>query len=1388
MAKVGDAHIDVHADTKKAQDDISKLSKRIEKAGPGLNRFGDYMSYADRAASSLSRRLRSGFTAGYASAVARGENSFIQLGNALEVAGAGFKKIDNESTMALKKFQSLQRRAYSLQSALGAVAGGIGDLAGGFLAVVGVAGQAAYSLVAVGSALTSVVAGFIVTSFATKGVGRALGQLSNSQGNYNRTLRETRRELRDLRFDLEETVLSEQEAAIELEKARTELAMAQDLPPDNMVRREAELAFQRADLNYRKTKARLKDVQDEIKRGGRSAERLAAADPFKDLTKAQIAFTKYLFSIKPLMATLKEAASSSFLPPLTEAIQVLVAKLLPSLQRGFALLGGAMGKAAKSFADLITTPENIKLLDEFFKGSVPTLEAMGRVAGNTFGGILGLLKAAQPLTDRFVNWLERVSKSFEETVKSPDYQKFLTLAGDVAASLGKVIGTFSDGIGNLMRATFAPGGAGYVLIDWLQGIAQGFKDFTGSADFPKWLKDSTTNATVMLSVIGDFLGIFLDLAAAPQTREFFQILSKSIPDLTKIFMDGIKAAPAFAGLIVSITEMFALLSDSGALESFFTTLKVIVDMFNSLLKPLKPILDFIGTIHGFFLAISLSIGILSTGFMIFFALLGRIVKGFGQVFQGVSAVLNAMTRYNQTLAASGTANVKMEQQLARQPGLFQRLRMSVDKHTIAMKSSFNVYRNVPSVMSQYRIMLERLNTRTAANREALKQQGAGFRLLTTNVKIHTNALKLAIQARRADIGILKNYRQSVRTVHDAIRREITATKTSTVAKKQHTGVLKRHMQALKAAVTGTKEANNEEKKTPGPLKLIAASYNSVKTSVNTYRDSLRQLKRTKKEATDATKLEITATKAATAEYVRGAAAAKQYSNSRGFVGLNNARTGMMGMGGGAGTKIFGGAMVAQGLIGSATETGNQTGNILATLGGAAMFSGNPYLMGAGAIASVAGTALNAINAAEEAKKQQKLSILADRVQLDAQVVNQATERANNEILQLLRDRPGLTTVGAASIVSQRSQASNDAVTQTIAQLEKGGGSLTEPEKAAFTDLIGAVRSNLDMSGKVKAEDRNAILKAVARTAIVTPGMDAGQLSDLVLKTLASGNANAVIKKLGATSNLTLETSQLAGDSSPTTRLVDISNTLEKQVSTIIPNLVKQRGNIFNAGVAGTTGIDSLFNTSALQAAGVSLEAVRRYLASDPEIASGIERSLRAFTDNKVISPTNLSGITNDQGRRYEIPNLNRTGSTNTGDLSLQGRLAQAGLISAPQTDAFKAYGVSNFNPNQRLFSGQQFALSNMVLPGKETKVQVVPSPADIAATKVSGTRAERTNTLLEQLAGTRDSTGRYLMIKDASRTDANAPKIVIPDGLRPSERKQYELLNDAIKAAFIAGG
>jgi hypothetical protein len=154
----------------------------------------------------------------------------------------------------------------------------------------------------------------------------------------------------------------------------------------------------------------------------------------------------------------------------------LVDKAFPILEDGLKMLGAAMGNASKSFADAFTTPENLLLLQKFFVSSKPIIETFGRVAGNALGGILGLLAAARPLTDRFSRWIESSSKKFEDWGKGSGLEKFLNLSGDVAASLGKVFSSVFGGLKNILEATFPGGnveaGAGGVLLQWLLKLAR----------------------------------------------------------------------------------------------------------------------------------------------------------------------------------------------------------------------------------------------------------------------------------------------------------------------------------------------------------------------------------------------------------------------------------------------------------------------------------------------------------------------------------------------------------------------------------------------------------------------------------------------------------------------------------------------------------------------------------------------------------------------------------------------------------------------------------------------------------------------------------------------------------------------------------------------------
>ena len=89
---------------------------------------------------------------------------------------------------------------------------------------------------------------------------------------------------RSLGFDAEDAALQEKKAGIDLEKARIALARVQDLPPNSRARREAELAYQEADLNLRRAKDKNKDLQKEQDRLAKEGQ--SAAQATLDMVKA----------------------------------------------------------------------------------------------------------------------------------------------------------------------------------------------------------------------------------------------------------------------------------------------------------------------------------------------------------------------------------------------------------------------------------------------------------------------------------------------------------------------------------------------------------------------------------------------------------------------------------------------------------------------------------------------------------------------------------------------------------------------------------------------------------------------------------------------------------------------------------------------------------------------------------------------------------------------------------------------------------------------------------------------------------------------------------------------------------------------------------------------
>ena len=238
----------------------------------------------------------------------------------------------------------------------------------------------------------------------------------------------------------EDAVIGEKRAALELEKARDTLLRVQDLPPNSRARKEAELAFAQADLNYRKAADSNKDIskeQDRLAKEGvdgtsvviNAKNKLAKAvnDQAKAEVDAQNAINdsrnkgielqrqlaenaedhtlkqyKAIQAIKRAEEDLERAkrtgnaagagaanayqqALDDLSPPAQKFVKFMVDKFIPSIKT----LRDAAAK--EFFPKLINAMTKIK--DDLFPALVPMLEKTG--------GILGTV--SEQLADAFTN-------------------------------------------------------------------------------------------------------------------------------------------------------------------------------------------------------------------------------------------------------------------------------------------------------------------------------------------------------------------------------------------------------------------------------------------------------------------------------------------------------------------------------------------------------------------------------------------------------------------------------------------------------------------------------------------------------------------------------------------------------------------------------------------------------------------------------------------------------------------------------------------------------------------------------------------------------------------------------------------------------------------------
>lgn len=633
MPVVGEAHIIVRAIT-------TNVAKDIKNGFNGVSGSGG--KQAQKTGQDLGTKFMRGFN----------KNTEVSF---LSQLASGMKEMNPAAQQGYDAINSLIVGGYKASTMGFVLAGSIGVIVGSLVSLIAAAAGAAMSMTAVIGLFVAIKVASAVAKMAFNGVGEAVQQATQQQKTQVQTLKNLREELQQLKFDAEDAALAEENAAIALEKAREGLARTADLPADSRARREAELAYKQADLNYRRAKDRSADLNEELKTGAKARAKAAANDPYANLTATQKGFAQFLVKLQPIFKTLRESVAKGFLPLLQAGLtKLMTSGTFNDIFNGIKSVGAALGKATKSLFDFFSSAEAGKYLREIFDMISGVVKEFGPILSKFFKAFLKILAASSPIVMRLAKFISKLLSDFTGLLdKTGDVglRKFFITAADMAGKFGKIFGNIFGGFAKIVMANFGPGTGGDYLLNWLMEATKGFGTMGKSeGGLKKFFNAVALNAKKMFSGIGTIVKQIVQIGADPNIGEFFVRIKKAAPSFSSILKKAGAALPTVADLIVKIVQIIDQLTDNAAVDNFFKTLLTGADLFSKAIgnPVLKKVMDFTSKVH----AVTLGVQELYKKFK---PLFGFISYGFENISDKVGAFKNFLKGTNEAFKAVGTA-------------------------------------------------------------------------------------------------------------------------------------------------------------------------------------------------------------------------------------------------------------------------------------------------------------------------------------------------------------------------------------------------------------------------------------------------------------------------------------------------------------------------------------------------------------------------------------------------------------------------------------------------------------------------------------------------------------------------------------------------------------
>lgn len=222
---------------------------------------------------------------------------------------------------------------------------------------------------------------------------------------------------------------------------------------------------------------------------------------------------------------LGKSAGEAIGPGIREAVEIAkpaIAGLEPVIDG----VAASLGRVAVGWAKAVTSPDFIRFRNAMEKFLPGAIERLGQVAENVFAGIGGMIRAAIPITNEFLNWLVKVTDNFAQWANSREGQRELRQFFRAAADSAKAIGDFLyDAVVALADLVAVGKDSGDTLFQKMADSLARFSDYLTDPKNQAAIADFFNNGIVVAEQLGNAILDIADALGKLDTEESRAVLS-----------------------------------------------------------------------------------------------------------------------------------------------------------------------------------------------------------------------------------------------------------------------------------------------------------------------------------------------------------------------------------------------------------------------------------------------------------------------------------------------------------------------------------------------------------------------------------------------------------------------------------------------------------------------------------------------------------------------------------------------------------------------------------------------------------------------------------------------------------------------------------------------